>query len=59
MMHMIKKGQVKLKNLSAPNNAQLINQLFGLWCKVLTHDNMIEMKSWEWGIYIGNGIKFV
>jgi IS6 family transposase len=29
-MHMIKKGQVKLKNLSAPNNVQLFNQLFGL-----------------------------
>jgi IS6 family transposase len=29
-MHRIKKGQVKLKNLSAPNNVQLFNQLFGL-----------------------------
>jgi len=29
-MHMIRKGQVKLKNLSAPNNVQLFNQLFGL-----------------------------
>jgi transposase-like protein len=29
-MHMIKKGQVKLKNLSAPNNVQLFNQLFGM-----------------------------
>jgi hypothetical protein len=27
-MHMIKKGQVKLKNLSALNNVQLFNQLF-------------------------------
>jgi IS6 family transposase len=29
-MHRIKKGQVKLKNLSAPNNVQLFNQLFDL-----------------------------
>ncbi len=29
-LHMIKKGQVKLKNLSALNNVQLFNQLFGL-----------------------------
>jgi IS6 family transposase len=29
-MHMIKKGQVKLKNLSAPNNVQLFNQIFGV-----------------------------
>ena len=29
-MHMIKKGQVKLKNLSAFNNVQLFNQLFGM-----------------------------
>ena len=29
-MHMIKKGQVKLKNLSVPNNVQLFQQLFGL-----------------------------
>jgi IS6 family transposase len=29
-MHMIKKGQVKLKNLSASNNAQLFQLLFGL-----------------------------
>jgi IS6 family transposase len=29
-MHMIKKGQVKLKNLSAPNNVQLFDLLFGL-----------------------------
>jgi transposase-like protein len=21
-----------------------------LWCKTLTHDNIIEIKSWEWGI---------
>jgi transposase-like protein len=30
IMHMIKKGQVKLKKLSALNNVQLFNQLFGL-----------------------------
>jgi IS6 family transposase len=29
-MHRIRKGQVKLKNLSASNNVQLFNQLFGL-----------------------------
>jgi hypothetical protein len=29
-MHMNKKGQVKLKNLSASNNVQLFNQLFGM-----------------------------
>jgi len=29
-IHMIKKGQVKLKNLSAPNNVKLFNQLFGM-----------------------------
>jgi hypothetical protein len=29
-MHMIKKGQVKLKNLSASNNVELFNQLFGM-----------------------------
>jgi hypothetical protein len=29
-MHIIKKGQVKLKNLSAPNNVQLFQKLFGL-----------------------------
>jgi IS6 family transposase len=29
-MHMIKKGQVKLKNLSASNNVQLFQLLFGL-----------------------------
>lgn len=29
-MHMIKKGQVKLKDLSAPNNFQLFQQLFGM-----------------------------
>jgi IS6 family transposase len=29
-MHMIKKGQVKLKNLSAPNNVQLFQKLFGM-----------------------------
>jgi IS6 family transposase len=28
-MHMIKKGQIKLKNLSAHNKVQLFNQLFG------------------------------
>jgi IS6 family transposase len=28
-IHMIKKGQVKLKNLSAPNNVQLFDLLFG------------------------------
>jgi hypothetical protein len=34
-MHMIKKGQVKLKNLSVPNNVQLFQQLFGLTVKRL------------------------
>lgn len=29
-MHMIKKGQVKLKSLSAHNNVQLFSQLFGV-----------------------------
>jgi IS6 family transposase len=29
-MHMINKGQVKLKNLSAPNNVQLFQQLIGM-----------------------------
>ncbi|OLN27161.1 hypothetical protein DSOL_4673 [Desulfosporosinus metallidurans] len=29
-MHMIKKRQVKLKDLSVPNNVQLFQQLFGL-----------------------------
>jgi IS6 family transposase len=34
-MHMIKKGQVKLKNLSVPNNVQLIQLLFGLMALIL------------------------
>jgi IS6 family transposase len=29
-VHMIRKGQVKLKNLSDPNNIQLFQKLFGL-----------------------------
>jgi transposase-like protein len=29
-VHMIRKGQVKLKNLSVPNNVQFFQKLFGL-----------------------------